>query len=116
MSDYRRVFDRRGQDVAFAGLSGQRALERGIIALCAATGENDFFQIGPNQRRDFFARLLNPLGHLVTKAIRAGRIAPEITQERKHGLDHFRRDARRGVIIEIKCFPFAHFGGKGPFS
>ena len=47
------VLDGGGDDVAFAGMGDERAVDRGVVALRAATGENDFPRIGVDQRGDF---------------------------------------------------------------
>jgi hypothetical protein len=56
------------------------------------------------------------LGYLAAEAIGAGGIAPVVAQEGNHGVHHFGRDARGGVVVKIIDFPVRHKGdrGKGP--
>ncbi len=104
------MFDRGGQHVPFARLRNQRAVDRGIVALRAATGEDHLARVGVDQRGDLFARGLDVPRHRLAEMIRAGRIAIMLAQKRQHRLHHFRRDPRRGVVVEIINLPLIHTG------
>src|SRR5687767_14530929 len=72
----RGMLDGRGEDVALAWLQGQRAVDRGVVALGAATRKNDFLWLRIDQGRDFCARGFDVLGQLMPETIRARGIAP----------------------------------------
>ena len=76
------MFDRRGQQVAFARLGQQRALQRRVVAFGPATGEDDFFRLGPEQGGHLLARRLEVFGDLAAEAVGAGGIAQK---SRKNG-------------------------------
>ena len=53
------MLDGGGQDVALAGMGGQGAVQGGVVAFRAATGEDDFLGVGIEEGGDFGARLFD---------------------------------------------------------
>src|SRR5882762_6955821 len=102
------MFDGGGDDVAFAWLSDQRAVDCGVIALGAATGENDFLWISVDEDGEFFAGFFDVIGNLFAKGVGAGWVAPLVLKKGEHGLQHLRRDAGGGVVVEITKLALAH--------
>ena len=99
--DVRRVLDRSGQDVGLAGLRDQGALDRRVVALGAATGEDDLARLGVDQGRNPRPGFVQVRAELASEGVGARRVAPILAQERKHGLDHLGGDLRRGVVVEV---------------
>ncbi len=102
------MFHGRSDDVAFVGLEHQGAMDCRIVALRPATGEEDFFRLGIDERRNLGSSFLDGPGHLASELVSARRISPMLGQERKHRLEHFRRHLGRGVIVEIIDAGLAH--------
>ena len=102
------MLDGGGEDVAPAGMGDQGAVQGGVVAFGAATGEDDFPGVGVEERGDFGAGLLDVLAGLAAEFVNAGRIALVFTQEREHGVHHFRRHAGGGVVVEIINGLLAH--------
>src|SRR5436309_3232046 len=95
------MFDGGGDDVAFSWLSDERAMNRGVVAFSAATGENDFFGVGMDQGGELFTGFLDVVGDLFSKRIGAGWVAPLVLQKGEHGLDHLRGDPCGRVVVQI---------------
>ena len=106
--DIGRVLDGRGDYMTFAGLGLQGAVEGGVVALSAATGENNFARFGIDQRRHLRAGVIDRFSYLVTEGIGAGRIAPLLGEKRQHRLHHLRCDPRGGVVVKIVNRTVAH--------
>ncbi len=98
------MLDRRGDDVLLRRIGHERGVNRGVIALSAATGEDDFLRVGIDERGDFFARLLDVAVDLRAERVGAGGVAPEFAEHRNHRLGHFRGDAGGGVVVEVVNF------------
>ena len=60
-----------GHQMTFARLCRQGAVEHGVVALRAATGEDDLARLGIQQRGDFSPRIVERAGKLVTEPIGA---------------------------------------------
>jgi hypothetical protein len=109
----RRMLDLGGDDVLLARRL-QRRPDGRVIALRAATGEDDFLRRAAEQRRHFFPRLTQVTLHPLAEAVGAGGIAVILGQERHHGLEHLRRNARGGIIVEVDdVFPGCVHTNKG---
>ena len=102
------MLDGGGDHMAFAGLGLQSAVDCGVVALSAATGENNFARFGIDERCHLRAGLVHGLAHLVPEGIGAGRITPLLGEKRQHCLHHLRRDPRGGVVVEIINCTVAH--------
>src|SRR5258705_379210 len=102
------MLDGSREHVPFFRMRDQRAVKRGIIALRAATGEDDLTRISIDQPGHFCARFLNMLRHLMTERIRARGVAPEFAEERKHCRQHFRSDSSGRVVVKIVNRLLAH--------
>src|SRR5437879_6415788 len=102
------MFDGGGNDVAFAWLSDERAVDRGVIAFSAATRENDFLRVGMDQGGELFAGFFDVVGDLFAKRIGAGWVAPLVLEKGEHGLDHLRGDPGGGVVVQITKLALAH--------
>ena len=94
--------------MAFAGLSDERAVDCGVVALGAATGENDFLRICVDKRGELFAGFFDVIGDLFAKGVGAGRVAPLVLKKGEHGVQHLRRDAGSGVVVQITKLALAH--------
>jgi hypothetical protein len=71
-----------------------------LLSVRAATREDNFPGVGLNESRDALAGGVHVTGDFLSEAIRARRIAPLLGQERRHGLNDLRRNARRGVVVK----------------
>ncbi len=106
--DVRWMFDSRHHHVFLLRLQRLRAVNRRIIALRAATGEDDFLGIRIDQGRHFGSGFLQVPGNFFPERVGAGSVAPMLAQERQHGVHHFRRDPRRGVVVKVIDLPLVH--------
>src|SRR6266850_3601961 len=102
------MLDDSREHVPFFRMRDQRAVKRGVIALRAATGEDDLPRISMDQSGHFCACFLNMLRHLVTERIRTRGVAPEFAEERKHRREHFRSDPSGRVVVKIVNRLLAH--------
>src|SRR5205814_5398711 len=84
------------------------AVKSGVVALRAATGENDFFRVGIDQGRELFAGFFDVIGDVFAKGIGAGWVAPLVLKKGEHGLQHLGRNAGRGVVVQITKLALAH--------
>lgn len=110
------MFHRGGNDMPFARLGQQGAMNGGVVALGAATGENNLLGIGVDERSQLCAGVIQMTLHLASELIRAGRVAPHFSQEREHGFDDFRRDACGRIVVEIIKLLLAHIGHYADFG
>ena len=108
------MLDGGGQDVAAAGMGGQGAVQGGVVAFGAATGEDDFLGVGIEEGGDFGAGLLDFVAGLAAEFVDAGRVAVVVAQEGQHGVNDFRGHAGGGVVVEIIDFLLAHNCRKRP--
>ena len=102
------MLDAGGHDLFAFRLRVQRGVDRGIVALSPATGEDDFGrdavlvpERGSEQVRDPAARLLDIGRDAAAEAVDAGRIAVPFAEERLHGDEDLRVDAGGRIIIQI---------------
>src|SRR5258706_4317360 len=102
------MLDGGGDDMTLSRLRNQGAVDRGVVALSAAAGEDDLSGVGMEESRELFPRLVDVRSDLFAKSIRAGRIAPILPQEREHGFQHLRGNLRSGVIVEIAKLALIH--------
>src|SRR5438445_7000934 len=106
------MFHRRCDDVTFARARHQRAVNRRVVALRAATGEHHFARISVDERGHPGAGLFDRLGHFIAKRVSARWVSPTLGQKRKHRLHDFRSDPCRGIVIEITDLLPAHVSDK----
>ena len=102
------MLDGGGDHMAFAGLGLQGAVDCGVIALSAATGENNFAWFGIDERRHLRASVVHRLAHLVAEGIGTGRITPLLGEKWQHRLQHLRRNPCGGVVVKIVNRTVAH--------
>ena len=96
------MFDGGGDDVPALGLQEAGGAEDGQVgALGAAAGEDDFAGFGAQNLRRAVARVIQESPGLAADVMHAGRIAPDLAQERQHRLPDLRVQGRSGVVIEI---------------
>ena len=98
----RAVLDGGGDDVPAVAVGGERALDRGVVALAAAAGEDDFLRLATEQRRDLFARGLDGPAHARAEAVGARRVAVELGQVRQHRVDDGGVEGGGGVVVEVE--------------
>jgi len=96
-----RMFDSRSDDMAFLRTGLERRMNRSIVALGGATGENHFARICANQIRDLRTRRLNHCLQLRPELVAAGRITPFRLEIGQHRLQHFRQNRRRCVVVQV---------------
>ena len=99
-----RMLHPRGDDAALFGLRLQGAPDGGIVAFGTAGREQDFLGLRAEQRGHLFPRILHGAADLPAEGVHAGGIAVQIRQIGQHGIAHFGRNSRRGVIVEINGF------------
>src|SRR6267142_1641593 len=121
--DIGRMLDRCGEHMPLLRMRDEGALNRRVIALGAAAREYEFARVRINQGRNFGSRLLDMLGHLMPKSVRARWITPIFFQKGEHRLDNLRRDTRGGIVVEIIDRRLVHninsqieYDGFQPFS
>ena len=69
--DVRRMFDGGGDDVTFARTRRERAMNRSVVALGAATGEDDFLRVGVDERSELSAGIVEMLLDLIPELVGA---------------------------------------------
>ena len=79
-------------------------MDRAVIRLRAATGENDFVRLTPEQICHSLMREVGCFLHLGTETMRAGRVAVAAGKEGHHFLQHRGIDPGAGVVVEIDDF------------
>jgi hypothetical protein len=78
------------------------ALDREVVRLGCAAGEDDFLGRGPDQIGHLLARRFDRLFGVPAKGVIAARRIPEVLrEEREHRLDDARINRRRGVIVHV---------------
>ena len=75
------------------------ALDREVVGLRPAAGEDDLARLRADGAGDDLARLVDALARAPAAPVQARRIAAVLTQVRQHRLEHLgAQRARRGVI------------------
>src|SRR5262245_57411632 len=92
---------RGGDDMTSFGMDCQSAVKGGVGAFSTAAGKNNFAKVSVDQLGDFGASDIHILCYIVSKRISARWISPLLGKKRKHRLDHFGCNSRRGVVIKI---------------
>ena len=72
-----------------------------IVGLGAAAGKHDLRRTAPQQRRDRFARALDRRPRLLPMMMDGRRVAEMLAKVGPHGLENFRQNRSRRVIVEI---------------
>ena len=80
------------------------ALDRQVVRLGGAAGEDDVLRLGADQAGDLLAAGVDGLLGLPAEAVGAARGVAEVLGEvRQHRLEHPRIDRRRGVVVHVDC-------------
>lgn len=95
------MLHRRIDDMFLRRVRLQRRVNRRIIALRRARGENDLRRSRPDQFRHRRPRRLNHRFKPGPELVCAGRIAPLFAEIRSHRLKDFRQDRCCGIVVEI---------------
>ena len=90
------------------GIAVKRALDGGIVALGAATCEDNVARVGADEFGHLFTGFGDHVGRRVGHFVRARGVAPMLGEARQHRLDNLGRDPRRGIVIEINQSFVAH--------
>ena len=96
-----RVLNPGGDEMTLFRAALQGSQNSGGIRFGAAAGENDFFGGSPEKIGYAGTSVFHSPSGNGGKGIHAGRIAVLVLQERQHGLQHFRSDHSRCVVIKI---------------
>ena len=100
--DDRRMLDAGGDDVTALVAQGKEdALERKVVGLAAAAGENNLIAVAAEHGGDLAARGLKGGLGCGRGPMPARRIAEVVFQKRAHGGGDRRIDRRAGVVVEI---------------
>ena len=98
------VLDRADQDPAPLIVDGAPrpvdALEREVVGLCTARGEDHLARAAVEGLGDGLARLLDDPPGLPSRRVQRARVA-DVTQVRRHRLDSRRKHRRRRSVIEV---------------
>ena len=100
----RRMLDGGNYQMASRGgwLVMHQPLQREIIALGAAGGENDLLRPAAQQGCHLAARIFDRFMASPAQRMRAGGMAIMLAQEREHRLLNARRDRSGGVVVEVE--------------
>src|SRR5690349_22980843 len=85
-------------------------MDRSVVRLCSATGENNLARLATEERRQPLMREFGGFLYFAPETVRSGGIAVLRRQKRHHLLQHGGIDPGAGIIIEINDFGF---GGHG---
>src|SRR5208337_2626202 len=96
-----RVLHPGGGDVALVGKSGQGRADGGVVALAAATGEDDLLRGGAQEGRHLLPGLPDPPAHLPSEGVHAGGIAVELVVVREHRFQDGRIHLGGGVVVQV---------------
>ncbi len=101
--DHRLVLgDARDDVIALLAVHLGDALDREVVRLGRAAGEDDFLGVRADQIGHLLARLVDRLfGLPAERMVAARRVAEVLGEVRQHRLDHARIDRRRGVIVHV---------------
>ena len=98
----RRVLDSTCDHVPFGGTGGaDRTQNREIIGFGPAAGKHDFFGIAAQQHCHLAARCFEPLPCSLPEIVDTGRIAVHFAQIPRQFAQHFGRNRRSRVVIEV---------------
>src|ERR1700682_5647307 len=98
------MLDARSDDVSFGWRrsSGCNYPEDGmVIGFGASASKDDFLSARADQRRDLLASSLHRGASRLPKSMDGGAVAVFRGEVWKHCLEHFGRDARRGIVIQV---------------
>ena len=102
--EHRVVLDRGGQDAGPARVGGAArpvdALERQVVGLGAAGGEDDLARAAVEGLRDGLAGLLDDASGAPPGGVQRARVA-DLEQVRRHRLDRCRHHRRGGGVVEV---------------
>ena len=99
---HRLVLDAAGDDVAAVRGAGPcDALQRQVVGLGSARGEDDLAGLGAKVMRDLLAGLVEALAGAAARRVDARRVAMMLGEIREHGLEHLRSQRRRRRVIEV---------------
>ena len=102
------MLDPGGDDViALVAQCKEHALERKIVGLAAAAGEDDFIILAAEQSRDLAARLFDRGFRRGGRPMPARRIAEMILKKRLHRGGDRRIDRRARVVVEIDALAWS---------
>jgi hypothetical protein len=93
------VFDRRAD--RDAGVAGDGAEHRHVVALGAAAGEDHFVRVAAGHSRDDVAGLVDRLARLSSEAVRARRVGVLLGEVRQHRLDRLGAHGRRRRMVQV---------------
>ena len=94
--------DARDDVVALLAVHLGDALDREVVRLGRAAGEDDLLRVRADQIGDLLARLLDRLfGFPAERMVAAGGVAEVLGEVRQHRLDDARIDRRRRVIVHV---------------
>ena len=104
------MLDGGGDEVlALGGVGLHDALERPVIALRAAGGEEDFAGLGADDAGELLTGFLDGVGRAAGEAVRAGRVGELVKHVGAHGLEGRFTQPRGGGVIEIDHEKVASF-------
>ena len=96
------MFDRRGDDPVAAGLAGPgRALQREVVRLGPARGEDDLAAAGVEPGGDALVGLIEPGPGATAEAVRRARVPERPGHVRQHGVEDLAAERGRRRVIEI---------------
>ena len=97
------MLDLRGDDVVAVGSPGERhALDRQVVALGAAAGEQDLARAAVEHLGDRVARLVQRSAGDAAMAVQARRVAPALAEIRQHRLEDTLVEGRCGGVIQVR--------------
>ena len=99
-----RVFDGGRHDFQVLAEKFCRAAYRGVVGFGGARREDDFVGLAIEERRDFLAGAGNVFCDLSAESVHRARVAVKFAEKGRHDINHFRRYAGSGVVVEIYCF------------
>ena len=96
------VLDRRGDDAVAAGLARPGgALEREVVGLGAARGEDDLARLGVQALGQSFVGLVERRARDAPVRVRRAGVPERLGQERQHRVEDLATQRRRGRVIEV---------------
>ena len=111
---HRVVLDVRGDDVLRGALRRfDNSKDGGVVGLRAAAGEDDFRGPSVNQVRQFFAGVFDSRLRSLAEPVNRAGVAVVLGEVGLHRLEDFRRQGRRGVVVQINS---AHHYRLGPWA
>jgi len=98
---YRRMLHRRRDDTRASRMLLVETLERHVVALGSAGGEDYLAGRCPDERRNLLARPLHVPPHQPAETVDARRVAVAIAEERQHGFKDFGGYASGSVVVKV---------------